>query len=239
MTDAVFWAAVQGIGTVLAAIAAIIALVIAGRQLSQVIASNKLLAASNEAMTESNIALTRPYVVVDFEFTPTVTRGGSTFGVSVFVTVRNDGKTPAHNVAMSVDRPFEPISTPNTDGWREAIADLNRMTDGSTVLRSLTNTRPLKYYLDGEELFGKGNEPAPSWRVEARYEDSDGREYHEFFSLEVEPWRRSIAIADPLVRIGKYVDAVAHAVKALDGTVKSKKLEVRVDARNGGGRQLL
>lgn len=239
MTDVVFWAAVQGIGTVLAAVAAIIALVIAGRQLGQLIASNKLLAESNAAMTESNVALTRPYVVVDFEFTPTISRGGMTFGTSVFVTVRNDGKTPAHNVTMTVDRPFEPVSTPNTDGWSETIADLNRLMDGSTVLRSLTNTRPLRYYLDGEELFGTGNEPAPSWKGEVRYEDSDGREYREFFSLEVEPWRRSIAMADPLIRIGKYLDGVVHAVQNLDRTVKNKKLEVRVDARNGDVRQIV
>lgn len=94
MTDAVFWSAVQGIGTVIAALAAIIALIIAGSQLRQLIASNRLLAASNDTMAESNIALTRPYVVIDYEFRPAVMRRGGTSGTSVFVTIRNDGRTP-------------------------------------------------------------------------------------------------------------------------------------------------
>lgn len=219
MTDMTFWTAVQGIGTLLAALAAIIALVIAGRQLGQLIASNELLAASNEAMTDSNIALTRPYVVVDFEFVPSVNRSGGTSGTSVFVTVRNDGKTPAHNITISVDRAFAAVSTPDSEGWRKSIEDLNRLANGTTVLRSLTNTRPLKYYLDDSGFFGEDDEPAPCWEVHVRYEDSNGREIREAFVLEVEPWRRTVAIADPLVRIGKYIDGVAHEVKSLNSTV--------------------
>jgi hypothetical protein len=82
MTDTVFWATVQGVGTVVAAVAAVIARVIAAGQLRQLSASNRLLA-------ESNIALTRPYVVVDYEFRPSALRGGGTGGTSVFMTVRN------------------------------------------------------------------------------------------------------------------------------------------------------
>ncbi len=236
MTDVVFWAAVQGIGTLLAAIAAIIALVIAGRQLGALIASNKLLAASNDAMTESNLALTRPYVVVDFEFSVSAGRNGGSFGTSVFVVIRNDGRTPAHNVRMIVDQPFAPISQPDTDGWRKSIEDLNRMTDGSTVLCSLTNSRPLKYYLDGVEFFGKADEPAPSWIVGVRYEDAGGREFRDRFVLEVEPWRRSVAVAEPLARIGKYIDSVAHEVKSLSGVVKSKRLDFNINVPDVEGR---
>ncbi len=223
MTNAeLFWVALQGIGTILAAIAAIIALVIAGRQLGELIASNKLLAASNDAMAESNVALTRPFVVVDFEFSSSVTRKGETFGTSVFVMIRNDGRTPAHNITMTVDHPFAALSEPNTDGWRKSIEDLNRLMDGKTALRSLTNTRPLRYYLDGTELFGEADEPAPRWRIDVRYENGDGREFHDSFTLEVEPWRRSVVVADPLKKIGKFIDSVAHEVKALNSTVKSK-----------------
>lgn len=223
MTDAeLFWVALQGIGTILAAIAATIALVIAGRQLGELIASNKLLAASNDAMAESNISLTRPFVVVDFEFNSSVTRKGDTFGTSVFVMIRNDGKTPAHNITMTVDHPFAALSEPSTDGWRKSIEDLNRLMDGKTVLQSLTNTRPLRYYLDGTELFGEADEPAPCWRINVRYENGDGREFYDSFTLEVEPWRRSVVVADPLKRIGKFVDSVAHEVKGLNSTIKSK-----------------
>lgn len=236
MSDVVLWSAVQGIGTLLAAVAAIIALVIAGRQLGELIASNGLLAASNDAMTESNLALTRPYVVVDFEFSVSASRTGGSIGTSVFVIVRNDGRTPAHNVTMAADQPFRSVSEPDTDGWRKSIEDLNRMTDGSTVLRSLTNSRPLKYYLDGVEFFGKADEPAPSWVVHVRYEDAGGREFRDRFVLEVEPWRRSVADAEPLARIGKYIDSVAHEVKSLSGVVKSKRLDFNINVPDVDGR---
>lgn len=96
-------------------------------------------------MTESNIALTRPYVVVDFEFSVSTSRNGGSIGTSVFVTIRNDGQSPAHNVTIAADHPFVSISEPDTEGRRKSIEDLNRMTDGSAVLRSLTTWRPLKY----------------------------------------------------------------------------------------------
>lgn len=229
MTDIAFWAAVQGIGTFLAAVAAIIALVIAAKQLGELTASNRLLAASNDAMTESNVALTRPYIVVDFEFSVSGSRSGGSGETSVFVVINNDGRTPAHNVTMTADQPFAPLSEPDTEGWRKSLEDLNRLMDGSTILRSLTSSRPLKYYLDGVALFGVADEPAPVWTVDVRYEDAGGREYHDRFTLEVEPWRRSLAIADPIVKIGKYIDSVAHEVKTLSQVVKAKRLDVHID----------
>lgn len=221
MTAEIFWTAVQGTGAILAAIAAIIALVIAGRQLGQLIASNRLLAASNDAMTESNIALNRPFVVVDFEFSSSVSRQGDAFGTAVFVMIRNDGKTPAHNITMTVDHPFAPLSEPNTEGWRKSVDDLNRLMNGRTLLHSLTSTRSLKYYFDGQELFGKEDEPAPQWRIDVRYEDGEGREFRDSFTLEVEAWRRSVIIVDPLKRIGKYINSVAHEVKTLNSTIEA------------------
>lgn len=231
MTEAVFWAAMQGIGTVIAAVAAIVALLIAGSQLRQLIASNRLLAASNDTMAESNIALTRPYVVVDYEFRPSVTRSGGTSGSSVFVVIRNDGRTPAHNIRMAADRPFVPISEPDQEGWRKSIEDLNRITNGNSVLRSLTSTRPLKYYLDDETIFGITDEPAPAWSVDVTYEDGEGRLFHESFHLDVEPWRRSIAIADPLIQAGKYIDAVAHQVRDVNRSIRDKTSTINVEQR--------
>lgn len=230
MDATLFWTAFQGISTAIAAVAAIIALVIAGKQLGGLSRSNRLLAESNDAMAESNVALTRPYVSVDFEFSPMVSRTGQVRGTNVFVVIRNDGRTAAHDVRLSADRPFAPLSEPDTEGWVKSVSDLNDVASGKRVLQSLTNTRPLKYYLDGEELFGKGDEPAPVWAVAVEYRDSNGRVYHDAFTLEVEPWRRSLVIADPLVRIGKYIDAVAHETKALNSTVKSKKFEASVAA---------
>lgn len=230
MEEAVFWAAVQGVGTIVAAVAAVIALVIAGSQLRQLIASNRILADSNDTMAASNIALTRPYVVVDFEFRPSVSRTGGTTGTTVFVVVRNDGRTSAHNIKMTVDRPFAAVSLVDQVGWRKSLEDLNRLMDGASVLRSLTSTRPLKYVLDTQGIFGAADEPAPRWEVTVTYEDADGRSFDDVFHLEVEPWRRSVAIPDPLIQTGKYVDAVAHELKELRSTIRAKDTSVTVGA---------
>jgi len=45
-----------------------------------------------------------------------------------------------------------------------------------------------------------------------------------------------VAVAEPLARIGKYIDSVAHEVKSLSGVVKSKRLDVHIDASDAGGR---
>lgn len=241
MTEAVFWSAVQGIGTVIAAVAAIIALIIAGSQLRQLIASNRLLAESNDAMVESNIAVTRPYVIVDYQFRTSVSRRGGTTGSSVFVVVRNDGRSPAHNITMSVDRPFTPVSEPDGDGWRKSLEDLNRMMNGTTVIRSLTAARPLKYYIDDEALFGIGDEEAPRWSVQVSYEDAEGRTFRELFHLDVEPWRRSIAEADPLIQAGKYIESVAYEIRdvkrAVGGRQTNVTVQPRISTHRGTGQQ--
>lgn len=241
MTETIFWSAVQGVGTVIAAVAAIIALIIAGSQLRQLIASNRLLAESNDAMVESNTALTRPYVVVDYEFRPSLTRDGGTSGTSVFVVIRNDGRTPAHNITLEVDRPFTPISEPQQEAWRKSVEDLNRMMNGRSVLRSLTSTRPLKYYLDDEAIFGVSNEKVPAWTVTATYEDANGREFSETFHLDVEPWRRSIAIGDPLLRVGKYIESLAYEIRdvkrAMGGKQTNVTVQPRISTHRGTGQQ--
>jgi hypothetical protein len=210
-----FWTAVQGVGTVLAAVAALIALGIAKSQLGQLIESNRLLAKSNDAMTDSNLSLTRPYVVVDFELMPTVGRSGNTTSSLVNVLIENVGRTPAKNLTMKVDRPFAPHMEPDQPGWKGAIKELNRVMDGETVVKSLTHVKPLRYYLDDAGDIMGGDDPSEwqSWVVTAKYYDADGNEFKEEWTLELGYWRQSLAIPDPLVRIGKVIEGVAYEVK--------------------------
>lgn len=210
-----FWSAVQGVGTVLAAIAALVALFIAKSQLSELIRSNKLLADSNDAMTHSNLSLTRPYVVVDFELMPSVSRTGSISSSLVNVLIENVGRSPAKNLILNVDHPFAPAGQPDQPGWASAISELNRVMNGETVIRSLTHVKPLRYYLDDASDIMGGDDPAewPSWTVNAKYDDADGNEFNESWTLELGYWRRSLAIADPLVRIGKVIEGVSYEIK--------------------------
>jgi|GEM_PF-6390635 len=210
-----FWTAVQGLGTLTAAVAALVALFIAKSQLSELTRSNKLLAESNDAMTASNLSLTRPYVVVDFELMPTVGRNGNTTSSLVNVLIENVGRTPAKNLTMKVDHPFAPHSEPDQPGWRDAVKELNRVMDGETVIGSLTHVKPLRYYLDDAGDIMGGDDPSEwkSWTVKARYYDASGNEFNEEWTLELGYWRRSLAIPDPLVRIGGMIQGVAYEVK--------------------------
>jgi hypothetical protein len=212
-----FWTAVQGVGTVLAAVAAMFALAIARSQLSELIRSNKLLADSNDAMTHSNIALTRPYVVVDFEFRPFVDRSGSVRSTTIAVRIENAGRTPAKNVRLRVDPAFplpgEPEHSRFKD-WRDAVKELNRVTNGRTVIRSLTHVRSLSYYLsETADTMRTAESAAGSWTVTATYEDNDGHVFEEETVLELSAWRQAMLTVDPAYRVAKGVEAIAYEIR--------------------------
>lgn len=209
------WAAVQGIGTAVAAIAALAAVWVASQQLSKLTDSNQLLAKSNDAMTQSNLALTRPYVVVDFELRTSMGRAGNLTSSMVNVLIENVGRTPAKNLTMKVDRPFEPSKLPDQAGWEKGVRELNRVMDGKTTIRSLTHVRPLRYYLDEATDIMGGDNPTEwkSWTVSARYYDSDGHEFNETWVLELGYWRLSLALPDPVVRISKVIEGLTYEIK--------------------------
>lgn len=209
-----FWTAVQGIATLVAAVAALVALFIARSQLSELIRSNKLLASSNDAMTHSNVALTRPYVVVDFQFRPTIDREGAVRGTTIAVHIENAGRTPAKNLRLLVDPPFplpDDVKNPN---WRTAVQELNKVMDGNTTIKSLTHVRPMTFYLDeAGDIMGTEEQSSGEWKVTATYEDAEGHRFSEESVLELSHWRRAMVTVDPAYRIAKGVQAVAFQVK--------------------------
>ena len=208
-----FWTFVQGLGTLLAAVAALVALVIARSQLSELIRSNRLLADSNDAMTHSNISLTRPYVLVDFQYRPFVDRAGAVRSTTITVHIENAGRTPAKNLRMKVDPAF-PLPNKPRQAWADGVNELNKVMNGTTVVKSLTNLRPLTYYLDeADDLMGTDENPSGEWRIHLSYEDSEGREFVEESVLELSHWRRAMVTVDPVYRIAKSVQAVAFEVK--------------------------
>lgn len=96
-------------------------------------------------------------------------------------------------------------------------------------------------YIDDEALFGEGDEAAPRWSVQVSYEDAEGRKFRELFHLDVEPWRRSIAEADPLIQAGKYIEAVAYEVRDIKQTLRGRQstvsVEPRISVSRGAGRR--
>lgn len=217
-TDATFWTAVQGVGTLVAAVAAAGALWLAWHQLQGLIESNRLLAASNDEMSASNVALVRPYVQVDFKLVPMVTRKGSIEQASIYVEVVNIGRTVAHNVRLKVDTPFHANAEIPEEGagWSRAVQELNRVMSGDVTIPSLAPTRALDYYLsDNKNFLGKEDEPLPAWTVTSKYENAAGRAFTEIVVLSLEAWKMSIMRADPAVRSVKTLERLAIAVEKL------------------------
>lgn len=209
-----FWTAVQGVGTLVAAVAALVALSIARSQLSALTESNNLLAESNDSMTQSNVALTRPYVIVDFQFRPSIGRDGDVKGTTIAVAIESVGRTPAKNLRLKVDPPFPLPDDPTNPNWRTAVEELNKTMNGTTVIKSVTHIRPIAFYLDQTaDIMGTDEQAAGEWTVTATYEDGSGRVFSEVSVLELSHWRRALVTVDPDYRTAKAVQAVAYEVK--------------------------
>lgn len=209
-----FWTALQGLGTIVAAVAALVAVFIARSQLAELIRSNKLLSDSNDAMTASNVAATRPYITVDLDFRPALSRSGGTHAVSLAVKVENIGRSPAKNLRLKLDTPFEAgVEGSRGRDFTESIDALNRLMNGTTVIKTLTPVRPLTYFVgDSGTLMVDGKAPT-DWTITATYEDAEGRQFLEEFSLELEHWKLALVTADPLQRIAKNLEGVAYEVR--------------------------
>jgi hypothetical protein len=210
-----FWTAVQAVGTLVAAVAALVAVFIARSQLAELIRSNKLLSDSNDAMTASNVAATRPYITVDLDFRPALSRSGGMHAVSLAVKIENIGRTPAKNLRLKLDAPFETAA--ESSGGRdfsESISALNRLMDGETVIKTLTPVRPMTYFVGDNKTLMADQTRAAEWTVTASYEDAAGQEFTEEFSLELEHWKLALVNADPLQRIAKNLEGVAYEVKS-------------------------
>ncbi|MDH6181417.1 hypothetical protein M2152_001599 [Microbacteriaceae bacterium SG_E_30_P1] len=238
-----FWTAVQAVGTVLAAAAALVAVIVARSQLAELTRSNGLLTNSNDSMTRSNIALTRPYVVIDFEFRPQVDRAGATRGTSIAVRVENAGKTPAKDLTLKVTPSFPLPDDPRNLNWRKAVGELNTIMNGETVIKSLTHVRPLSFYIDQAKDIMGDDVDAGGWQVDAIYYDAEGHKFVERTTLELSHWRRALVTVDPTYRIAKGVQAIAYEVKnqkvpSLDFTFESTPHRIGRPSMRGVSRSM-
>ena len=206
-----FWTGVQGIGTVIAAVAALVALFIAKSQLSELIRSNKLLADSNDAMSASNVSLTRPYVIVDFAFHQVMKRDGGSHTVSLALKIENTGRTPAKNLTLSLDRPFDPEGAGRGD-YTKQVGAVNKLMDGASVIKTLTPVNPIIFYI-GDSSGIDSRKPDEEWTITAKYEDAEGREFVEEFTLALEHWKLAIIRAEPLQRIAKNIEGLTYELK--------------------------
>lgn len=77
--------------------------------------------------------------------------------------------------------------------------------------------------------------------MQVSYEDAEGRTFRELFHLDVEPWRRSIAEADPLIQASKYIESVAYEIRdvkrAMGGRHTNVTVQPRISTNRGTGQQ--
>jgi hypothetical protein len=210
-----FWTATQGIGTIVAAVAALIAVFIARSQLGELVRSNTLLADSNDAMTASNVAAIRPYVTVDLDFRPALSRTGGIHEISVAVRIENVGRTPAKDLRLRLDTPFEAEEDGSTRrDFASSVEALNLLMNGESVIKTLTPRRPMIYPVgDSSSAMGSEESTPGEWSVEAAYTDAEGREFKDTFTLALAPWRLALVNVDPLQRAAKNIEGVAYEIK--------------------------
>lgn len=204
----------QAFWAMLGVVAALLLLYVAWKQLSGLAESNLQLARSNELLTESNKALSRPLVVVEYEFRVQSRRNyASPNGSStIFVVIRNVGQTPARDLFLTVDPPFESTSDAISE---KALGFLANQFSGTVPIRMLTPGQKLMYALD-EAATAVGNEDLPDeYQILARFTDVAGtEEFEEEFVLQMSPWALSVADQDPLRRISRDIQFVSETLKS-------------------------
>lgn len=166
-------------------------------------------------MTASNVAAIRPYVTVDLDFRPALSRSGGIHEISVAVRIENVGRTPAKDLKLQLNPPFDAEDGgPSRREFVKSIEAPNLLMNGESVIKTLTPRRPMIYPVgDSASAMGSEESTPGEWAVEASYEDAEGREFRDTFTLALAPWRLALVNVDPLQRAAKNIEGVAYEIK--------------------------
>lgn len=206
----------QAVWAFAAVASAVLLLYVAWRQLSGLAESNHQLAESNRLLTESNKALSRPVVSVEYSLERHASRDytNSQNESTAFVLVRNVGTTPARDITLKVDPPFESTSDAIS---ADALHFLNEMFSGDRTIRMLAPGHSLKYVLDSAKEAVGNDELPPEYTVKAVYQDLAQTEHFEdVFVLQMSPWAMSVAEVDPMKRISKDIQFISQSLRDRD-----------------------
>jgi len=124
----------------------------------------------------------RPYVIADFGFRSTI----------LFVHVWNSSPTPARDLTIRVDPPFE-------SNRREDAEKLRRVTGEDFIVPQLAPGRQLRWVLDVTPAYYANKDLPRSYTVTLEYED--GRKgkrvrYQDTYVLNIDQWSDALADND-------------------------------------------
>lgn len=199
-------------------------------QIRQVEQSNKQLAASNEeakkaseAAMKVNVETIRPRVQVSIEHTRSVGRfrGGPSRGTA-FISVRNAGASPAHDVRLGVTPAFTSLESSFREGMMpDHFAKVNAFFDGSVVFPTLTVGKNYIWYLGLVPDIYKDDSGLPRrWTVTTEYRGTETLgEFSDTFVLDLDVEKLIELPVDPLDRIGRDLEVVGSEMKKISQAV--------------------
>jgi hypothetical protein len=186
----------SGVGTVVAAVAALVALTLARGQLRELIMSNRMVA-------NSNMEANRPVVLVRFEPRMMEMRDHRTSFIHKFtLVIENSGRSPA------VDVRLEASPMPAIVGMSKG---LKRLLAGETRYRRLF--RGSGSFIGSTKSTGIGAPSTrsswqPKFTIAADYSDSHGTAWRDSFPIDVSVLEHVIYSSDPYSRISKDLQAL-------------------------------
>jgi hypothetical protein len=212
---------------------ALVALGFAWYQVRQVDQSNKALIVSNDLARQVNLESVRPRVQVALESTRTVwkKRGGPAEG-NISITLRNIGPSPARDLRLSVNPPFNSLDTFFKPGMMPAhFAEVNGIFDGSTHINTLHPGNTYAWFLGrGPELFQENTDAPRRYEVRAQYTGTaTSTVFDDVFILDLDVEKRIELPPDPLVRIGKDIEVVGDELISIRRALP-RELNLSADA---------
>ncbi|WKT89086.1 hypothetical protein QYR02_16865 [Microbacterium maritypicum] len=209
------------------------ALFFAWHQIRQVDQSNRELIRTNELARRANVEAIRPRVQVSLDVARTVwkRRSGTVEG-NMYITVRNSGPTPAQEVRLTVDNPFDSLDAFFHGGKRaEVMNELNQVFDGTVRFSTLRPGAKYIWFLGrAPEIFDESN-TVRRWRVEARFRSTAVTEEHvDVSELDLDLEKRLEIEENPLKRIGRDLEVVGDHLKVLSRRRSPSTLSLSEDA---------
>ena len=206
-----WWAAVGLIPALVGAVAAITAAWIAIKQLREVVRSNDALTEANEANSVSNLSVSRPYVTVDLDLLRRETMKPGPLQGTMRIVIRNDGASPALNVRLTAEPPFQAKHLNFVEGGIERHhAVLAETFSGEVAYPMMRPGRTYSLTLDDAVAAVQDASLPSSYKVTAAYSTIDGlHEFEETYDLVPGVLAPLLVEADGLTRISKDLQRIA------------------------------
>ncbi|WP_137843748.1 hypothetical protein [Microbacterium sp. 2FI] len=191
-------------------------------QIRQVDSSNRELVHANERTRQANLEISRPRVQVYLQMDRQVSKSrGQPLEGTMFLAVRNSGRSPALNVRLSVDIPFTSIDGFFKPGMMPThFAKVNSVFDG-TVRFPVMNPDAAYVWFFGRvpRIFDVAPGVPRRYEVTVTYDSSAGQSYKEQMVLDLDVERQLELPVPPLLRIGKDIEVVGDHLKSISRSV--------------------